>query len=135
MEKPQIIFAEYQPVLDCKNPETCGMLCLHCGEGGREFEGGVMVKNAPARIITLEELMGAELGMDVYLDILGTGGGIQEDTYIDLIDDNRIGFYGGYIQMTKLYGRQWRCWTATPTEEQRQKEPWDWRFQEGHDDV
>ena len=24
-----------------------------------------------------------------------------------------------------LYGETWRCWTALPTDEQREKEPWD----------
>lgn len=32
---------------------------------------------------------------------------------------------GFVAQMTKWYGKNWRCWTSRPTDEQREETPWD----------
>ena len=36
-----------------------------------------------------------------------------------------VSFQSGHVRSKGLYGRQWRCWTARPTEEQRKAVKWD----------
>lgn len=47
ISKGTIIFVDYSPSAECKNPETYGEICVKCGECGRTFdENGVIEKEA-----------------------------------------------------------------------------------------
>ena len=41
-------------------------------------------------------------------------------------------FYPMLVRLIKAYGKTWRCWTARPTEEQRDATPWDELPKEGN---
>ena len=45
-ERPKVIkvFVDYAPEENCKSPDTCGEICVKCGECGRKFDDkGVMI--------------------------------------------------------------------------------------------
>jgi len=83
-----------------------------------------------ARILTLDEVirMGDEL---MWLEYK-TSSMLEPQSVIyptSPYDDNLLGRYSvsfqcGHVQIQSLYGRQWRCWTAKPSEEQRKAAKW-----------
>lgn len=84
-----------------------------------------------AKVLTLEEVirMGDEL---MWIEIK-TAHSIWADASIicptspykdNKLDGYSVSFQSGHIQMQKLYGRQWRCWTAKPSKKQREATEW-----------
>lgn len=83
-----------------------------------------------AKVLTLEEVihMGDELMWleYKYASPDGTSSVIYPTSpYNDnTLDGYSVSFQSGHVQIQGLYGRQWRCWTAKPNEEQRRKTRW-----------
>lgn len=40
------------------------------------------------------------------------------------MDGYSVSFQSGHVQIQGSYGRQWRCWTKKPSEEQRKGTEW-----------
>lgn len=40
-----MMFIDYAPCEKCNNPDTFGMICVKCGECGREFNDAGVCKN------------------------------------------------------------------------------------------
>ena len=89
------------------------------------------LKAQEPRVMTLEEVV-ARCGEPAYLESRNS----RKSTYVLIYDvQEGMGITGVRIGLTQpghitiwpardLYGVKWRCWTARPTDEQREATPW-----------
>lgn len=75
-----------------------------------------------ARVMTLGEIRKADC---VWLEVKHWEENLLDVTIYRGETDRTFNFEYGFCQMTELYGRQWRCWTSKPTDEQRKAVKWD----------
>ena len=75
-----------------------------------------------AFVLALDEIKDADA---VWLEIKHTNANEIEVTAFKTCGERMMGFEHGFYQSLPLYGKQWRCWSKRPTEEQRNKEDWE----------
>ena len=84
-----------------------------------------LLKAQEPRVMTLEEAQGED---EVWFEFRPSNVGRYADCYMhDTGDRTRVYFTGKSVMSlfeNADYGRQWRCWTSRPTEEQRKAIPW-----------
>ena len=87
-------------------------------------EAAELLKAQEPRVMTLKEIVSAEC---VWIEYATSGNIIIALPWdIELTDDtyNFIGMPNCFVEFRSLYGKEWRCWTARPTDEQRRETPW-----------
>lgn len=82
-----------------------------------------LLKEQEPRVLTLEEVTG---GGECYVEYRNGGCGYCDCYFSD--DAEKINIYRplkiDYYADPDCYNKTWRCWTARPTEEQREATPW-----------
>jgi len=87
-----------------------------------------LLKEQEPRVMTLEEVKAAK-GSDMYLEMRGYEDGNEYMTAatLDGVGTRGVNFYHSVFDF-ESYGKAtifgWRCWTARPTDEQREGTPW-----------
>lgn len=117
------------PYYDCSGQGICSeMLCA---------DALSLLKAQEPRVLTLEEVIEHYSLPPVFPDDLGMRFDFYEDIqplYFDFPhpEDPWIVHWRGYAQIGKYlddwkadYGKTWRCWTARPTDEQREATQWE----------
>lgn len=75
--------------------------------------------------MTLKEIISAEC---VWIEYATSGNVVIALPWdIELTDDtyNFIGMPNCFVEFRSLYGKEWRCWTSRPTDEQRKAVGWE----------
>ena len=88
-------------------------------------EAAELLKAQEPRVMTLKEIVSAEC---VWVEYATSGNIIIALPWnIELTDDtyNFIGMPNCFVEFRSLYGKEWRCWTFRPTDEQREAVKWD----------
>lgn len=97
------------------------LLLMAWAEAARE--AAALVKAQTPRVMTLEEALSAdECWIEGKNGACGYGDALLTD------DEKHVKFFRPHIINTLdfcAYGKDWRCWTAKPTDEQRKAEAWD----------
>jgi hypothetical protein len=87
-------------------------------------EAAELLKAQEPRVMTLKEIVSADCAWIEYATSRNIVIALPWD--IELTDDtyNFIGMPNCFVEFRSLYGEEWRCWTARPTDEQREAAPW-----------
>ena len=128
--------------LECRYANQPDKDCEHCAYGmtmgrrwGCDFVGLCgdaleLLKGQEPRVMALEEAQGEDFcwyeqrnfgGMllaSAVIRHLNTGHGHNQTELEFMGREDRI------VRYDADYGKAWRCWTSRPTDEQREKEPW-----------
>ena len=84
-----------------------------------------LLKAQEPRVMTLKEIISAEC---VWIEYATSGNVVIALPWdIELTDDtyNFIGMPNCFVEFRSLYGKEWRCWTSRPTDEQRKAVGWE----------
>ena len=84
------------------------------------------LKAQEPRVMTIDEVMeSGDTLMWLEVKCLDTNILAPTSPYDDNASDSfSVSFQSGHVQTRGLYGKQWRCWTSKPTDEQRKATPW-----------
>lgn len=100
--------------------------CLEGSDNDKTIDRAVkLLKEQEPRVLTLKEIISAEC---VWIEYATSGNIVIALPWdIELTDDtyNFIGMPNCFVEFRSLYGEEWRCWSARPTEEQREKVKWE----------
>ena len=87
------------------------------------------LKTQEPRVLTLEEVLSLQCDTPIYIE--NSNGYNGWDVYAGTTKDGESEIVTGAIWSTceywsqDEYGNTWRCWSARPTEEQREARPWE----------
>lgn len=126
--------------LECCTAEDGGMSCAECPYRPEELplfcrqnemmrDALAMLKAQEPRVMTVEELPGWDGAFLIETSIKGAtvwaSWYAEYEQYGETVC--RMVDIGGEVddRFKKLYGYEWRCWTARPTDEQREMMEWD----------
>lgn len=104
--------------------------CPACPYYDTQFEGCDMYDDATklleeqrTRVMDIDEVLNGE-DVTVWLEWIGCNTRSLTPTATMGHGDFSASFWNGEVHPIGLYGKQWRCWTAKPTDEQREKTKW-----------
>ena len=85
-----------------------------------------LLKAQEPRVLTLEEALGSDI---CWIEVkriksLSVASIVVNPERLECATISRIGVPDSMLPFD-IYGEEWRCWSARPTEEQRKAVPWD----------